>query len=259
MHADPRVHAGSNLLCLLPVMQISKLIEMEVLEEAHLNLLALRREFQQEQRRCGEDSPMELSKKEKDLSLLYGDLRGKIKAIVRDSNSLPSRNKGLLVHVARIVQEEERRAEEPGGAPGSWMEFWREAVAEGVQAKVGGIHLGQKEQSVSWLSVHLGLLGKAVVEDLESVRKELHWSYPPSFKVFGTYVNSYHRVVGQHLKMLEQRVTEHRDLYALLDWILNHYKRSVRFEKSGSSAQTFPPSYVPCRCRLRGNRPLAVV
>ncbi|XP_056915309.1 exocyst complex component 3-like protein 4 isoform X1 [Takifugu flavidus] len=208
----------------LSVMQISKLIETEVLEEAHLNLLALRREFQQEQRCCGEDSPMELAKKEKDLSLLYGDLRNKIKAIVRDSNSLPSRNKGLLVHVARIIQEEERRAEEPGGPPGSWMDFWREAVGEGVQAKVGGVSLMQKEQNASWLAVHLGLLGKAIVEDLESVRKELRWFYPPSFKVFHTYVNSYHRAVGQHLRTLEQPTTELKDLFALLDWIINQYQ-----------------------------------
>ncbi|XP_044023008.1 exocyst complex component 3-like protein 4 [Siniperca chuatsi] len=208
----------------LSVMQISKLIETEVLEEAHLNLIALRQEFQQEREQCDEDSPMELAKKEKDLNLLYGDLRNKVKTIVRDSNSLPSRNKGLLVPVSRIIQEEERRAEEPGGFPGSWMEAWREAVGEGVQVKVESIHLEQKEQNVSWLAVHLGLLGKAIVEDLESVKRELRGSYPPSFKVFSTYVKSYHRVVGQHLKKLEKQVTELKDLYALLDWIINRYK-----------------------------------
>ncbi|XP_073339797.1 exocyst complex component 3-like protein 4 [Pagrus major] len=208
----------------LSVMQINKLIEMEVLEEAHLNLLALRREFQQEQERCGDDSPMELAKKEKDLSLLYGDLRNKINTIVRDSNSLPSRNKALLVPVARIIQEEERRAEEPGGLSGSWMESWREAVGEGVKVKVESVHLEKKEQNASWLAVHLGRLGKAIVEDLEKVKKELRWSYPPSFKVFSTYVKSYHRVVGQHLKKLERQVTELKDLFALLDWIVNRYK-----------------------------------
>ncbi|XP_074517111.1 exocyst complex component 3-like protein 4 isoform X1 [Sebastes fasciatus] len=208
----------------LSVMQINKLIEMEVLEEAHLNLLALRQEFQHERERCGEDSPMELAKKEKDLNLLYGDLRNKLNTIVRHSNSLPSRNKALLVPVARIIQEEGRRAEEPGGLPGCWMEAWREAVGEGVKVKVGSVHLERREQNSSWLSVHLGLLGKTVVEDLESVKKELRWSYPPSFNVFSTYVRSYHRVVGQHLRKLEQQVTEPRDLYALLDWIINRYK-----------------------------------
>ncbi len=213
-------------------MQISKLIEKKMLEEAHLNLLALRQEFQQEQEQCGEDSPMELAKKEKDLNLLYGDLRNKVNTIVRDSNSLPSRNKGLLVPVSRIIQEEEKRAEEPGGLPSSWMEAWREAVCEGVQAKVKSVHLEQREQNSSWLAVHLGLLGKAIVEDLENVKKELRWSYPPSFKVFSTYVKSYHRVIGQHLKKLERQVTERKDLYALLDWIINRYKRSVNTSRS---------------------------
>lgn len=222
-----------------PVMQINKLIEMEVLEEAHLNLLALRREFQQEQERCGDDSPMELAKKEKDLSLLYGGLRNKINTIVRDSNSLPSRNKALLVPVARIIQEEERRSEEPGGLPDSWMESWREAVGEGVQVKVESVHLEKREQNASWLAVHLGLLGQAIVEDLEKVKKELRWSYPPSFNVFSTYVRSYHRVVGQHLKKLERQVTELKDLFALLDWIINRYKRSVNATEAHGILMSF--------------------
>ncbi|XP_027857199.1 exocyst complex component 3-like protein 4 [Xiphophorus couchianus] len=208
----------------LSVMQINKLIEMEVLEEAHLNLLAMRLEFQKEQEQTGDDFPMEMAKKEKDLALLYTDLRKKICTIVCDSNSFPARNKALLVHVARIIQEEEKRAEEPGGLPDSWMEAWKEAVSQGVQVKVNGVHLERKEQNLSWLAVHLGLLGKTIVEDLENVKRELRWSYPPSFKVFSTYVKSYHRIVGQHLRKLEPQVTELKDLYALLDWILNKYK-----------------------------------
>ncbi|XP_007540129.1 exocyst complex component 3-like protein 4 isoform X2 [Poecilia formosa] len=208
----------------LSVMQINKLIEMEVLEEAHLNLLAMRLEFQKEQQQTGDNSPMELAKKEKDLALLYTDLRKKICTIVCDSNSFPARNKALLVHVARIIQEEEKRAEEPGGLPDSWMEAWREAVSQGVQVKVNGVHLEKKEHNSSWLAVHLGLLGKTIVEDLENVKRELRWSYPPSFKVFSTYVKSYHRIIGQHLRKLEPQVTELKDLYALLDWILNKYK-----------------------------------
>ncbi|KAM9354473.1 exocyst complex component 3-like protein 4 isoform 1-T3 [Pholidichthys leucotaenia] len=206
----------------LSVMEINKLIEMEVLEEAHLNLLALRQELQQEQH--SEDLSITLAKKEKDLSLLYTDLRKKISDIVRDSNSFPLRNKKLLVPVARIIQEEEKRAEEPGGLKDSWMEAWREAVGEGVQEKVKGVHLQQREENTSWLAVHLGLLGQAIVEDLENVKRDLRWSYPPSFKVFSTYVKSYHRVVGQHLQKLEQEVVDAKDLYSLLDWIINRYK-----------------------------------
>ena len=208
-------------------MQINKLIESEELQDAHLNLLALRQEFQQERERSGDDSPVELAKKEKDLDLLYRDLRKKIKTIVRDSNSLPSGNKELLETVARIIQEEEKRAEQPGGLQDSWREAWREAVGEGVKVKIGSIEVEQKEKNPSWLAVHLGKLGKTILEDLESVKKDLRWSYPPSFKVFSTYVRSYHSGVGQHLKNLEPQVTEVKDLYALLNWIINGYKRSV--------------------------------
>ncbi|XP_026195861.1 exocyst complex component 3-like protein 4 isoform X2 [Anabas testudineus] len=193
----------------LSVMQINKLIETGLLEEAHLNLLALRHEFQQDSNQYS---------KEKDLSLLYSELRSKICTIVRDSG------KELSGSVARIIQEEEKRAEQPGGLQGSWMEAWREAVAEGVQEKVKRVALEQKEQSSSWLAVHLALLGKAIVEDLQNVKGVLRAYYPPSFKVFSTYVNSYHRVVGQHLKTLEQQVTELKDLYVVLDWIINKYK-----------------------------------
>ncbi|KAM9777699.1 exocyst complex component 3-like protein 4 [Neosynchiropus ocellatus] len=208
----------------LSVMQINKLIEMEVLEEAHVNLLALRLEFQQEWNSGSGDSTMEFAKKEKDLNLLYGELRNKINTIVRDSNSMPSRNKGLLVHVARIIQEEDRRSQEVGGLPGSWMEAWKEAVGEGVKAKVNNVHLDQRDRNASWLSVHLGLLGNTIVQDLENVKRELSWSYPPSFNVFSTYVSNYNKVIGRHVKTLEQQATELKDLYALLDWIIHRYK-----------------------------------
>ncbi|XP_057715215.1 exocyst complex component 3-like protein 4 isoform X2 [Corythoichthys intestinalis] len=210
----------------LSVMQINKLIEMEVLEEAHLHLLALRGEFERERLRLTqEDSPVELAKKEKDLSLLYSNLRLKMASIVRTSVSLPARNAGLLVHVARIIQEEDKRAREPGGLQGSWMDAWREAVDQGAQDKVEGVHLESTNHSnASWLAVHLGLLGTAVVNDLEKVKKELCRCYPPSFQVFATYVRSYHAAVCRHLCTLETRATLLRDLYALLDWILHRYR-----------------------------------
>lgn len=193
------------------------------MEEAHLNLLALRREFQRESEQGSKDSSMELAKKEKDLNLLYRELRDKIGTVVRDSDKEP------LGFVARIIQEEEKRAGESGGLQGSWMEAWREAVGEGVRVKVESVPVEQKEQNSSWLPVHLALLGKAIVEDLLNVKRVLRSFYPPSFKVFSTYVQSYHRAVGQHLKKLEQQVTELKDLYALLDWIINKYKRSAGF------------------------------
>ncbi|XP_038865557.1 exocyst complex component 3-like isoform X4 [Salvelinus namaycush] len=211
----------------LSVMQINELIKTEVLEEAHLNLLSLRQEFQRERDECTEEaSPMELAKKEKDLSILYRAMQEKVKEIVRNSNSLPSRNKELLMHVARVIQEEEKREAEPGGVVGlgDWRGAWREAVSEGVEETLKRVHLDRPEQNASWLAIHLGLLGKAIVEDLEKVKGELQGSYPPSFNVFSTYMSCYHGAVSQHLNTLQQQVTDLKDYYALLDWIINSYE-----------------------------------
>lgn len=206
-------------------MQINKLIEMEVLEEAYVNLLSLRLEFQCEREALGqEDSTVELAHKEKDLSLLYKALRTKLTDIVRHSCALPSRNKELLVHIVCIIQEEEKR-EGDLVAMGGWREAWRDAVQEGMRDTIKGVHLDSYEQNISWLAMHLGLLGKAIVEDLEKVKSELVSSYPPSFNVFETYVSSCHKVVGEHLKGLLGKVTEMKDFHALLDFIIHRYPR----------------------------------
>ncbi|KAL7890075.1 hypothetical protein AOLI_G00023330 [Acnodon oligacanthus] len=208
----------------LSVMQINKLIEMEVLEEAYLNLLSLRLEFQHDRKALGEEaSSVELSHKEKDLSLLYRALRNKLTDIVRQSCALPSRNKELLVLVACIIEEEEKREGDLGGMVG-WRKSWKDAVQEGLKDTLKGVHLDSHEQSTSWLAVHLGLLGKAIVEDLEKVKTELVSSYPPSFNVFETYVSSCHEVVGEHLKGLLGKVTETKDYHALLDFIIHRYQ-----------------------------------
>uniref|UniRef100_A0A4W5QDZ5 Exocyst complex component 3-like protein 4 n=1 Tax=Hucho hucho TaxID=62062 RepID=A0A4W5QDZ5_9TELE len=211
----------------LSVMQINELIKTEVLEEAHLNLLSLRQEFQRERKECTEEAfPMELAKKEKDLSILYRAMQEKVKEIVRDSKSLPSHNKELLMHVACIIQEEEKREAEPGGVVGlgGWRDAWMEAVSEGVEATLKRVHLDRPEQNASWLAIHLGLLGKAIVENLEKVKGELQSSYPPSFNVFSTYMSCYHGAVSQHLSTLQQQVTDLKDYYSLLDWIINRYE-----------------------------------
>lgn len=202
-------------------MEINKLIETGELEEAHLNLLSLRQEFKQQSESCPDGSAMELATREKDLNLLYGMLRKKVSDIVCN----PLSDKKLLLQMARVIQEEEKRLREPGGLKDSWMDAWRESVSAGVQVKVQSVHLDRIEQNSAWLAVHLGLLGEVIVKDLENVKQELQWSYPPSFTVFSTYVRGYNRVVAQHLKKLEQQVTELKDFYGLLDWIVNKYKR----------------------------------
>lgn len=206
-------------------MQINNLIKNDVLEEAYSNILSLRGEVQHEQEALGEKAiPMELLNKKKDLSLLYDNLRDKLTEIVQQSSTQPSCNKELLVQVAGIIQEEEKR-EGDAGDMGGWRDVWRTAIQKGVKETLGNVHLDSHEQNASWLAVHLGHVGKVIVEQLKKVKAELMNSYPPSFNVFETYITTFHKFVGEHLKGLLEKVTETKDYYTLLDFILNRYSR----------------------------------
>ncbi|XP_028857199.1 exocyst complex component 3-like protein 4 [Denticeps clupeoides] len=207
----------------LSVMQINGLIESEMLEEAYLNLLSLRQEFRHDLEALEDkDLPVELGRKEKDLNMLYRTMMDKLSKIVQRSCTVPSHNNELLIQVAHIIQEEERRDGEPGGVAG-WRDAWRDAVRDGMGEALDRVPLQTVQQNSSWLAVHLGQLGKTILGDLEKVKTELQDSYPPSFNVFETYVTSCHDAVGGHLKTLLGQVTELKDFYALLDFITNQY------------------------------------
>ncbi|XDV49955.1 hypothetical protein PO909_019102 [Leuciscus waleckii] len=210
------------------VLQITDYIQTDMLKEAYLNLLSMRLELQKELKAVGEGAPpTNQVDKERDVNNLFVTLRNKISVIVRNSSTLPSCNKEQLVYVAQIILEEEKRQGEPGAMPG-WREAWRDAVRDGVRDALKKVHLDSREQNASWLAVHLGLLGKAVVEDLERVKTELQSLYPADFEVFETYVSCHHEALGEHLKRLLEKVTELKDYYALLDFIIHHYPSDLR-------------------------------
>ncbi|XP_067278102.1 exocyst complex component 3 [Pseudorasbora parva] len=216
------------------VLQITDYIQRDMLKEAYLNLLSMRLELQKELKAVGEGTPpANLVKKETEVIDLFGTLQNKMSVIVRNSSdvsnssALPSFNKELLVNVAHIILEEEKRQGEPGAMQG-WREAWRDAVRDGVRDTLKKIPLNSREQNASWLAVHLGLLGKAVVENLERVKIELLSSYPADFEVFETYVSCHHEAVGEHLKSLLEKVTELKDYYALLDFIIHHYPSDLK-------------------------------
>ncbi|TSK22817.1 Tumor necrosis factor alpha-induced protein 2 [Bagarius yarrelli] len=207
----------------LSVMQINNLIKNNVLEEAYLNILSLREEFQCEQKALdGKSFSVELVNKKKDLSLLYNNLKEKLTEIVQQSSVQPFSNKELLVPVAVIIEEEEKRDKIAGQMEG-WKEVWRAAIERGLKETLKKIDLDSPEQNVSWLAVHLGQVGRVIVEQLKNVKAELISCYPPSFNVFETYVSTFHKVVKEHLKWLCEKNLKVKDYYALLDFILNRY------------------------------------
>ncbi|XP_072533018.1 exocyst complex component 3-like protein 4 [Salminus brasiliensis] len=230
-------------------MEINELLKRDCLEEAYPHLLFLQLEIQREQEALGEKSPpVELINKEKDLSLLYGTLRHKVNDIIRHSCELPS--KEVLGHVVIIIQEEEKREGDLRGM-GGWRGAWRDAVLNGVRDTLKGVQLDSREENASWLAVHLGHLGKVIVELLEKVKTELVDSYPSNFNVFDTYVSSCHEVVGEHLKDFLGKITELRDCYSMLDFIINQYhgekilgSPSLQPEMEKQKALTLPDDFV---------------
>lgn len=206
-------------------MEINNLIESAALKEAYLNIVSLQKEFQHEKEALGEEaSPVKIDHKEKDLNLLYKNLESKLTEIVSKSCTQPSCKKDLLVQVAGIIQDKEKREGDVRGM-GGWRYVWRTAIKQGVNEKLGKIHLDSNGQIPSCVEVHLELLGKKIVELLEMVKAEILNLYPPSFQVLETYASSCHEFVAEHLKMLLGKITELKDYNAMLEFVTKTYHR----------------------------------
>ncbi|XP_041121803.1 exocyst complex component 3-like protein 4 isoform X2 [Polyodon spathula] len=213
----------------LSVMEIHDLINKGVLEEAHIHLLLLKKELDSEaSKTVQEGTQSELLRKTKDMELLCGTLRNKLKSIVKDSLN---NSQDLLTNAVKIIVEEDKREHDPSYSeasclkgPQEWKELWREAVQEGVRDRIANVPIAKREDNQSWLAVHLALLGKSIVDDLESVKTMVQKCYPEDFGVCNTYVASSHQEVSSHLQKIMQQKLEVNEWYALLNWTINCYE-----------------------------------
>ncbi|TSK22816.1 Exocyst complex component 3-like protein 4 [Bagarius yarrelli] len=205
------------------VMEINSLIESADLNKAYLNILSMQKKVQCERDKLGEEpSSVKLAHKEKDLNLLYKNLIDKLSSIVRQSCTQPSGNKELLLQVAGIIEDNEKRKWDVEGLEGL-RAVWSTAIQQGVKDRLGKIYLNSNEQTVSCVGANLELLGKNIVELLETVKTETLNLYPQSFLVFETYATSCHEFVGEHLKMLLGKATELKDYNDMMDFVINRY------------------------------------
>ncbi|MGH0180794.1 UNVERIFIED_CONTAM: hypothetical protein FKN15_004955 [Acipenser sinensis] len=211
------------------VMEIHDLVNKGVLEEAHLHLLLLKKELDAEtSKTVQEGAQSELLRKTKDMELLCGALREKLKSIVKDSLN---NAEDLLTDAVKIIVAEDKKEHDPSyceanclKGPQEWKELWREAVQEGVRERIASVPIAKREDNQSWLAAHLALLGKSIVDDLGSVKIMVQKCYPQDFGVCDTYVASSHQAVSSHLQKIMQQKLEVNEWYALLNWTINCYE-----------------------------------
>ncbi|XP_025053007.1 exocyst complex component 3-like protein 4 isoform X3 [Alligator sinensis] len=220
----------------LSVMEINELIQQRQLLKAFQSIKYLEDEIVTEMDgKDSDDKPTEFSRKVKDVDLLYNSIANEIKSIVKNTLDHPSIEEKLLTLLVELIAEEEKahgRAEgtespEPHflGMPRKWREVWKDSVKESAEGRVLQVPMTPEKDKDSWLAVHLGFLRKNVREDLLKIKCSVQKCYPEDYKVCDTYVECFQNAISSHLQGLLQRHLEFNELYALLDWVANMYRR----------------------------------
>ncbi|XP_029372876.1 exocyst complex component 3-like [Echeneis naucrates] len=170
-------------------------------------------------------------RKVKDVELLYEELQKELWAVVRESLRSPTAgpNLGLVV---QVLQQEEQADKDwavsegasPGGPrPRCLKQRWKEAVEEAAEGSLPE----RAEFTDGELDRYLNRLQARVVEDLGAANRNVISIYPEEFQVFQVYVLSYHQAVSRRLVAITDNQLEITDIYSLLDWLYNIYKRDV--------------------------------
>lgn len=209
------VSVSLYFISLCAVMEIDKLIESAALKEAYLNIISLQKEVERGNKGlCEEASPVNLTTKVNDLNLLYKNLESQLTEVIHQSCTKPFCKKGLLVQVAAIIQDKQKREGDVGGV-GGWRDVWKTGVQQGMRETLGKIH-----QDKSSVVVHLEFLGKNILQLLEMVKANLLNLYPLSFE---TYASFCHESVAEHLEILLEKITKLEEYNAMLDFVANQY------------------------------------
>ncbi|KAJ6663854.1 hypothetical protein lerEdw1_009934 [Lerista edwardsae] len=217
----------------LSVLEILSLIQQRDLLTADEHIIELEAECAQgrQQSPAGGEAQKDGSRKAKDVALLYEALLKELWAVLAESLAAKSGSPALELMVRVIEQEEDtdRRwlaaegGAEGGSRPRALKRQWEEAVSRLV-----GQRLGQSlEGRAGPLPTQLDRLAKCAVEDLCAVKFHLLHAYPKEYQAFSVYLRSFHRGLAAHLAEVAQRSLTTAELYFVLDWSSNIYKREV--------------------------------
>ncbi|XP_033486520.1 exocyst complex component 3-like protein 2 [Epinephelus lanceolatus] len=170
-------------------------------------------------------------RKAKDVELLYEELQKELWAVVRESLRSPTAgpNLGLVVQVLQQEEQVDKNwavseaAALGGPRPRRLKQRWREAVDEAADGSLPQ----RAEFTAGELDKYLDRLRARVVEDLGAAKRNVVSIYPEDYQPFQVYVQSYHQAVARRLEAITDNQLEITDIYSLLDWLHNIYKRDV--------------------------------
>uniref|UniRef100_A0A8D0B8I8 Exocyst complex component 3 like 2 n=1 Tax=Salvator merianae TaxID=96440 RepID=A0A8D0B8I8_SALMN len=221
----------------LSILQIMDLIKQRDLLVADGHIIELEAECEQEGQKSPESSEAwkHGSRNAKDVELLYKALQEQLWAVLAESLAAKSTYQPLEVMVQVIEQEEERdrrwleaKGETGGEArprprPRAMKKQWAEAVNSLVKQRLRQCTEGKAGS----IGTQLDRLAKCAAEDLCTVKFHLLHAYPKEYEAFGVYLSSYHRGLAQWLAEVAQKSLSISELYFVLDWNSNIYKREV--------------------------------
>ncbi|KFP86165.1 Exocyst complex component 3-like 4, partial [Acanthisitta chloris] len=213
---------------------INDLIQKRQLLEAFASTKLLEDEIISEQdAEKYKDNPQEFVRKSKDVDLLYNSITNAIHSIVEGTLEDPTVEDTMLTSLVTLIAREEEAHPDTGNAacPGSdllgrprkWREEWKEAVKESTRKRVQKTPMASKEESSSWLDLHLISLQKRLKEDLLKIKLSVKKCYPEEYQVCDTYVEAFHKAIASHLQCLSQKSLDFNEIYTLLDWMANTY------------------------------------
>lgn len=218
------------------VMEINELIQKRQLLEAFASIKYLEDEtIAERDAEKYKDNPQEFVRKSKDVDLLYNSITNMIQSIVVGTLEQPTVEDTMLNSLVTLIAHEEAAHPNTGntagpgsdllGTPRKWREEWREAINESARKRVQRVPMASKEEESFWLDLHLGFLQKQLSEDLLKIKLSVKKCYPEEYQVCDMYVEAFHNAVASHLQDLSQRPLEFNELYTLLDWVANIYRR----------------------------------
>ncbi|TNN01394.1 tumor necrosis factor alpha-induced protein 2 [Takifugu flavidus] len=241
----------------LSVLEILQLVKKRDLFLADIHILELEKECTESVDQSA--APLENAispnikdggrRKAKDVELLYEELQKELWTVVRESlhSETAGPNLGLVV---QVLQQEEQADKDwaldkavvlGGPRPRRLRQKWQEAIEQAADASLPL----SSEYVAGDLARFLERLRAQIVKDLVAATQNVVSIYPEEYHPFQVYLQGYHQAVARRLKSISDNELDISDIYSLLDWLHNIYKRDVL----QTVCSTSPSSY-------RGLRPL---